>query len=110
MTYYDVYIGELGHDGGLDWGGTHSGNIPARTSPFFPKAGAAEDPYRVAVNWIETGKLKGCKTDWGAWAAEAGIDDIAAFLQAVYGGVPAELRAFVEGLAPRRYALVACET
>jgi len=110
MTIYDVYIGELGADGALDWGGTHSGNIPKRTSPFFPRYGATEDPYGVAVGWIKSGRLKGKKVDWGSWAAEVGTDDIFDFLHAVYGGVPSELQAFIGGLAPRRYALVACET
>jgi hypothetical protein len=111
MTIYDVYIGELGEGGALDWGGSHSGNIPRRKSPFFPYNGKESGPYRLLIEWIKTGKLEGRKVDWGGYAARADIGQIREFLGACYGvGIPADIAAFVDSLPDRQHALAAVET
>jgi hypothetical protein len=109
MTIRDVYIGELGADGALDWGGDpRTGNIPKRIGPFIVAAGAHE---RV-IQWIEGGRLSGRKVDWGAHAAKVSVQGIAEFLDASFGSghIPPDLATFIATLDPSRdYALVASE-
>lgn len=111
MTYRDVYIGELGDDEALDWGGTFErGNAPVRIGPFFPHT-ARTVPWDLLRRQIDARRLTGERVDWGAVVARVTVDDIRAFAHDCYGSeVPAEVAEFVESLEPtRRYALVASE-
>ena len=109
MTAHDVYIGELGPGEALDWGGDpHTGNLPRRISPLVFAQGA----HDRLVGLIESGKLEGRKTDWGAYAARVSVTEAGAFLRACYdpAPLPRELEEFLAAMdAMRRYALVACE-
>lgn len=111
MTFREVFLGELGDDEDLDWGGDpFEGNIPIRLGPLFPPAPAIRHPYDLALEWIECKRLQGQRVDWGASAARICVADLLLFLSQCYGayGIPAELVAFVSTLpASRRYALVA---
>jgi hypothetical protein len=112
VTTYDVYLGELGPDGALDWGGEPNiGNIPKRIGPFFPAYGLRTSPYEMVVDQIGRGVLDGKKVDWGSHAARVTVAQLSAFVAACYGsGVPVELAMFLATLdVGRSYALVACE-
>ncbi|MDP9454430.1 MAG: hypothetical protein M3Q60_01290 [Actinomycetota bacterium] len=119
MTYYDVYIGRL-DDPGFSWGSEGGeGSPPGRLSPFFPYAPGHTSRYPggafgVLLDAIERGRFEGRQVDWGACVAVATKEEIAAFLDELYGnkesGASAELRGYVAGLeAGRSYALVASE-
>jgi hypothetical protein len=112
MTERSVYVGEIGAEGALDWGGDpRSGNIPRRIGPFFPGYGAREHPHELLIDWIDRGILSGIKTDWGASAARVTVNDLRYFIEFCYGRrVPDELSAFLITLNPETtYALVGCE-
>jgi hypothetical protein len=110
MTLRVAYVGELGVDGALDWGGDpRIGNTPTRIGPLFPPAGRS--PYDLLHRSIDLGVLTGRRVDWGAVAARVTVDDIRAFAAECYGPeVPADVDSLIASLDPTRpYALVACE-
>jgi hypothetical protein len=109
MTHRDVYIGELGPDGALDWGGDpRTGNVPKRLGPFILSSGA----HDRLLDAIASGKFDGKKVDWGAHAARVTVRQIREFLAACKdsGPSPGDLEDFLTTLDPTRsYALVAAE-
>jgi hypothetical protein len=110
MTYRDVYVGELGPDEALDWGGDpRIGNAPKRIGPFFHPID--KSPYELLHRAIDMNTLTGRQVDWGAVAARVTVDDIRAFVDECYGpDVPADIASFIASLDPTRpYALVASE-
>lgn len=113
MTFREVFLGELGDDQDLDWGGDpFEGNIPRRLGPLFPPTPAIRRPYDVALEWIERRRLEGRRVDWGASAARISVAELMLFLSHCYGtyGIPSDLISFLSSLPTSRlYALVASE-
>lgn len=111
MTFREVYVGALGRNLRLDWGGDPDvGNVPPRLSPVFPIAGARVHPHTLVINWVDCGRLKGRQVDWGAHAASVSISDLHEIQTTCYGAgrIPADLATFLLTLTPfRRYAIVA---
>jgi hypothetical protein len=110
MTYLDVYVGELGPDGALDWGGDQrTGNIPVRIGPFF--GGTHREAWNLVHDSIAMNTLTGRRVDWGAVAARVTVAELRAFANECYGAdVPADITEFIASLNPARmYALVASE-
>lgn len=111
MAIREVYVGALGRNLKLDWGGDFDvGNVPARLSPLFPIAGARVHPYTLVRNWISCGRIQGRQVDWGAHAASITTGDLHEILLTSYGAgrIPAELMTFVSSLQSfRRYAIIA---
>jgi CheY-like chemotaxis protein len=111
MPIREVYVGALGRNMQLDWGGDPDvGNVPRRLSPIFPISGARIHPYTLVINWIACERLRGRRVDWGAYAASVSIADLHEILLTSYGAgrIPAELMTFVSSLTTnRRYAIVA---
>jgi hypothetical protein len=108
VTFLDVYVGELGADGALDWGGDpRTGNVPHALGPTVAgyAAFARLEPFAR-----ERG-LPVRRVDWGATAARVGVADIRAFVAECHpDGVPPRWVAFLDSLDPARgYALVARE-
>ncbi len=86
MTYHDAYIGDLDD---FDWecADGNNTNTPARLSPYFPPVGGYHDePFWRIRELIESGKLTGKQTDWGAWTAKANKEQILAFIEDCYRG------------------------
>ena len=80
--YLDVYIGWLGDDETLDWGGEWSlGNLPNPKSPFFPNGHRA---FSLLVDKIEAGEFTGEKVDWGGSAAAVTKQQIISFMDEHY--------------------------
>src|SRR5258706_288946 len=111
MAFREVYVGALGRNQKLDWGGDFDvGNVPTRLSPLFPMTGARVHPYTLVLNWINCGRLQGGQVDWGAYAARVTIGDLHEILLTSYGAgrIPGELMTFAHSLTPfRRYAVIA---
>ena len=108
MTVFSLYVGELGADGALDWGGEFGrGNVPQRIGPWFPSRNS--DSLRLSR--IITDELGGRRVDWGAEAARVDVEQLRRFAARFYGeAVPAEVTEFVATLDPdRSYALVLME-
>ena len=123
MTHYDAYIGDL-DDPDFKWeGGDWNGNTPPRLSPYFPPCGITPDmPFWWIKDRVESGKLVGKQTDWGAWTAKVGKKQIIGFMYEYYDHRKSnmmphlrqqleELRKFVDSLEDgKMYALVAVES
>jgi hypothetical protein len=108
VTVFHLYVGELGTDAALDWGGESGrGNIPQRIGPWFPAAN--RDAVRLSRIIID--ELGGRRVDWGAEAARVGVEQLRRFATQFYGdAVPAQVAEFVATLDPERsYALVLME-
>ena len=120
MSFLDVYIG-YSEDTSFVWeGGDWSGNVPIRQSPFFPP----KAPFRILVDKIESGELKGKQLDWGGWATIVNKHYIIKFFKESYNenwyeinqsythliAQMDELKYFIEGLDDTKfYVLVATE-
>ena len=87
MTYHDAYIGDLDD---FDWecADGNNTNTPARLSPYFPPVGGRyhDGPFWRIRELLESGKLTGKQTDWGAWTAKANKEQILAFIEDCYRG------------------------
>ena len=110
------YIGALGKDGGLDWGGNDSGNIPA-SGHYLPDA---EDTklYLTIKGYAQEGAFEGRQIDWGAHAIKVNGPEMLRVLEEAYGSTdgvdPKTLlgryAAFARKLGTEKYmALVAAE-
>ena len=77
------YVGALGKDGALDWGGNDSGNIPA-TGHYLPDW---EDLklYRWIKDYAQEGAFEGRQVDWGAWAIKVNGPEMLRVLEEAYG-------------------------
>lgn len=121
MSFLNVYIGDLS-DPKFSWeNGNWDGNIPTRTSPFFPTRTA----FSKLIDMIEEGKLEGKQTDWGGWTAKATKEQIKLFFEETSREYVKQqdpkffqhlidnyndLVKFIDNLEPdKEYALVACE-
>jgi hypothetical protein len=107
VTVFYLYVGELGADAALDWGGEFGrGNTPERIGPWLPTLGRD-----LALSRIITDELGGRRVDWGAVAARVSVEQLRRFAAQFYGdAAPVEVTGFVEALDPgRSYALVLME-
>ena len=81
MTQRWAYVGDLGLGGALDWGGTHSGNIPT--------SGRLRDLDSTAfwkiMDLAEKREFEGRQVDWGAWALKVNGPQLRQVLEAIYG-------------------------
>ena len=89
MTFRDVYIGKLAEGPyPLDWGGDWNvGNLPSRTSPYFPPHGAGmigDHPFSQLISRIMDGRFVGIQVDWGGHAAKVSKAGILTFIAEVY--------------------------
>ena len=119
MTLTWVYIGELGENGALDWGGDPKvGNVPKKMLDLPGGGAGGRSPWHLLIDWINAGKLVGQKVDWGSWAARATSAELITFLETCYGadaiGAPrfgvAPVAAFARAMpADKQIALVATE-
>jgi len=122
VSYFDVYIGDLG-DASFRWdGGDWNGNVPVPISPFFPEGGRV---WAALVDRIDDGTYDGKQTDFGGYVAKVTKQQIIQFIHEQYtnhdwyrssGPMPhmyerlQELRRFVDTLDDRKqHALVATE-
>jgi len=109
VAFSDVYIGELGRRGALDWGGDPKvSNTPKRIGPMFPHLPGFRGPWFKLNASIRDGILDGKQVDWGAIAARVTVPELRAFVHRCYGDdVAPQLAEFIAGLDPdRSYALV----
>ena len=60
------YLGKLGPEGKLDWGGTWSGNIPA-TGWILPDIDDLKIYLKIRDH-ARNGNYEGLRVDWGAFA------------------------------------------
>ena len=84
----DVYLASLDAPGFAWEGGDWQGNIPTRTSPFFPPTFDPPDPFMRVVELIEAGTLDGRQTDWGGWVAKVRPSQVLDLLTECYGDDP----------------------
>ena len=110
------YIGALGKDGALDWGGDYSGNVPA-SGHYLPDA---EDTnlYRWIKRYAEEGAFQGRQIDWGAHAIKVNGPEMLRVLEEAYGSLEevnpktilGKYAAFARKLGTENYiAMVAAE-
>jgi hypothetical protein len=109
------YIGALGPDGALDWGGTWSGNIP--TSGLYLPDWEDLKLYLQIRGHAREGKYGGDQVDWGAYAIRVNGPEMLTILAECYtdlGSVDPESLlgryiAFARDLGSNEHvALVAC--
>ena len=113
MTERWIYIGELGENGALDWGGDPNlGNIPKHLQPSI----YGDDGFWIVVRLVDSGEFEGRKIDWGAWALKLNGPQLREVLTRVFsvdirrGNAAEEHIAFADKLGPDKYvALVAAE-
>ena len=110
------YVGALGKDGALDWGGDDSGNIPA-SGHYLPDW---EDTklYRWIKVYAQEGTFEGRQIDWEAHAIKVNGPEMLRVLEEAYGGTEGVDRetllgryaAFAHKLGTENYvAMVAAE-
>lgn len=112
MTQRWAYVGDLGKDGALDWGGDYNGNIP--TSGRLPDLGS--DAFWAILGLVRDGAYEGRQVDWGAWAIKVNGPQLRQVLASIYGDtlttapLPAPYLALADELGPDRFiAFVAAE-
>ena len=110
------YVGALGKDGALDWGGDDSGNIPA-SGHFLPDL---EDTkiYLIIRGYAREGAYEGRQVDWGAFAIKVNGPEMLTILEECYGSLDGvgpktilgKHAAFARKLGTDNYvALISCE-
>ena len=111
MSICDVYVGDLGKDGKLDWGGDYQrSNVPPRIGPVLTHFPSRRNPFFELLGWVRNGRLVGEQVDWGATAAMATPAQIRAFADTCFEPVPEAITALIDSLMPDKvYALVAVE-
>lgn len=116
MTMRWVYIGALGEDGALDWGGGDYDNTPAG-GQFLPDW-EGTDLYLKIRQHARDGTYSGKELDWGSSAIKVNGPEMLAVLEDCYGdlasappGSPlARYTDFAKSLGPDNLvALVSCE-
>ncbi len=113
MTERWIYIGELGENGALDWGGDPNlGNIPKHLQPSI----YGDDGFWIVVRLVDSGEFEGGKIDWGAWALKLNGPQLREVLTRVFSAgiwpkqAIDDYVAFADKLGPGEYvALVAAE-
>jgi hypothetical protein len=81
MTQRWAYVGALGPNGALDWGGTYSGNIPTggRLRDLDSSA------FWKILNLAQEHAYEGRQVDWGAWALKVNGPQLRQVMEAIYG-------------------------
>jgi hypothetical protein len=79
------YVGELGKDGALDWGGNNSGNIPV-SGRFLPDW-ADTKLYLTIRGYAREGAYEGGQVDWGAFAIKVNGPEMLTVLKECYGNM-----------------------
>ena len=90
-----AYLGHLGPGGKLDWGGSHSGNIP--TSGLILPDNFDSGVDRKIRELARDGEYNGCRVDWGAYAIKVNGPELLAVLASCYGDLDAVRPASVAG-------------
>ena len=115
MTMRWSYIGALGKNGALDWGGDDSGNIPA-SGQFLPDWEDTKLYLRIRDHARE-GRYAGKQVDWGAFAIKVTGPEMLSVLEDCYGdlcslqedSLLARYANFARSLGPEEtVALVSC--
>ena len=109
------YIGELGADGALDWGGDFSGNIPA-SGHFLPDWEDLKLYLKIRQHARE-GRYHGAQIDFDACAIKVNGPEMLAVLEECYGDPDAadptsllgKYVAFAKALGPENcIAFISC--
>ena len=79
------YVGDLGKEGPLDWGGTNSGNIPV-TERYLPNF--QDNRLYLTISWhAKQGNYDGRAVDWGAQAIKVDGPKMLEILEECYGAL-----------------------
>jgi hypothetical protein len=97
MTMRWSYLGELGPEGRLDWGGSWSGNVP--TSGTILPDNEDTSIYLKIREAAQQGLYDGRQVDWGAFAIKVNGPELLAILTACYG----DLNSIAPESVPGRY-------
>jgi len=81
MTQRWAYIGDLGKDGALDWGGDYNGNIPQ--GGRLPDLGS--NAFWAIFGLARDGAYDGRQLDWGAWAIKVNGPQLRDVLTGIFG-------------------------
>jgi hypothetical protein len=81
MTMRWSYIGKLGRDGELNWGGNQYSNVPVPALPELHETKL----YLIIRGLAREGAHEGREVDWGASAIKVNGPEIMNILQSVYG-------------------------
>jgi hypothetical protein len=115
MTMRWSYIGELGPNDRLDWGGDNTCNIPV-SGQFLPDWNDNSLYFRIK-QFADCGEFEGRQIDWGAWAVKVNGPELQRILSDCYGDLDAvkpdvllgRYVSFAKELGEdHRVALVAC--
>ena len=79
------FVGALGKEGALDWGGDFSGNIPA-SHCFLPDWWDTK-LYLTIRGYAREGGYEGCQVDWGAFAIKVNGPEMLTILEECYGSM-----------------------
>ena len=110
------YVGKLGKDGALDWGGDKNGNIPV-SGLFLPDWEDTKLYLRIR-GYAREGAYEGGQIDWGAFAIKVNGPEMLTVLEECYGRMDAvnpktllgRYAAFARKLGTENYvALVSAE-
>ena len=110
------YVGALGKDGALDWGGNDSGNVPV-SGRFLPDWDDTKLYLRIR-GYAKEGGCEGRQVDWGAFAIKVNGPQMLTVLEECYGSTDAvdpktllgKYAAFARKLGTERYvALISAE-
>ena len=108
MTMRWSYIGKLGADGELDWGGNQYSNVPVPILPDLQETKV----YLIIRGLAREGAHGGREVDWGASAIKVNGPEILDILRSVYGdlenldpkGIIGKYVEFARQLASERFA------
>ena len=106
---FEAHIG-LADDPGFDfYGGDYNGNIPARISPYLPKA---HEIHKHIWALIRSGDPNARQLDWSAVGLIGTKEQLARFVGSFYkADETTEIKQYIGGLDPdKAYVLAAYET
>jgi hypothetical protein len=81
MTMRWSYLGKLGSNGELDWGGNWDCNVPVRILPDLHETKL----YLIIRGLAREGAHAGREVDWGASAIKVNGPEVMDILRSVYG-------------------------
>ncbi|GAC1586641.1 MAG: hypothetical protein NVS3B5_20630 [Sphingomicrobium sp.] len=77
------YVGSLGKDDALDWGGNYDGNSPA-SGHYLPDWDDTKLYLRIR-GYAREGAFEGRQTDWGTYALKVNGPELLTILEEAYG-------------------------
>ena len=77
------YLGHLGPDGTLNWGGSYSDNISA-SGHILPDNNDTKVYLKIREH-ARAGRFEGAQVDWGAYAIKVNGPELLSILQECYG-------------------------